>query len=87
MLRRAKSRASALYQTIDMKLPRLFQPHNPLFWLMIAVNVLSLLLATIAQTRDLTPLGTFLVYGFTVGNALLGILLAWKLATGDAKKD
>lgn len=70
-----------------MKLPRLFQPYNPLFWLMIAVNVLSLILATIAQTRPLNGLGSFIVYGFAACNALLGILLAWKLASGDRRKE
>lgn len=71
---------------IDMKLPRLFQPHNPLFWLMIAVNILSLILATIAQTRTLNDLGAFLVYGFAVANFLLGVLLAWKLASDGNEK-
>ncbi|HEY0847072.1 MAG TPA: hypothetical protein VGE12_17010 [Noviherbaspirillum sp.] len=70
-----------------MKLSRLIQPRNPLFWLMLAVNLLSLILAMFAQTRTLNTLGYLLVYGFAVCNALLGILIAWKLASGDAGKD
>lgn len=73
--------------TIDMKFSRLFQPRNPLFWLMLAVNALSLILAVVAQTRTLNSLGNILVYGFAIGNALLGILLAWRLASDDQKKE
>lgn len=70
-----------------MKFSRLFQPRNPLFWLMLAVNALSLILAVVAQTRTLNSLGNILVYGFAIGNALLGILLAWRLASDDQKKE
>lgn len=70
-----------------MKFSRLFQPRNPLFWLMLTVNALSFLLLFIAQTRPLNTFGAFLVGGFAVGNALLGIFLAWRLANTDERKD
>lgn len=69
-----------------MKFSRLFQPRNPLFWLMITINTLSLILAAIAQTRTLNPLGNLLVYGFALSNALLGIWLAWRLASSTQEK-
>ena len=70
-----------------MKFSRLFQPRNPLFWLMMTVNVLSFLLVYIAQTRVLTSAGTYLVGGFALCNALLGIFLARRLANTGARKD
>jgi hypothetical protein len=70
-----------------MKFSRLFQPRNPVFWLMLTVNVLSFLLLFIAQTRPLNTLGTFLVGGFALGNALLGIFLARRLTGAETRKD
>jgi len=69
-----------------MKFSRLFQPRNPLFWLMLAINALSLVLAFIAQTRALNSLGTVIVYGFALSNAVLGIGLAWRLAADPGKE-
>lgn len=70
-----------------MKFSRLVQPRNPLFWLMIVINALSFILAIIAQTHRLHPKGTLIVYGFAACNAVLGIFLAWVLATGKTGKD
>jgi hypothetical protein len=67
-----------------MKLTRLFQPRNPLFWMMVALNALSAMLAWIVQNR---PLGTFamlVVGGFALGNAVLGTWLAWRLVREDS---
>lgn len=62
-----------------MKFSRLFQPHNPLFWIMLALNGLSTALAWIAQNRPLNVWGTLLVGGFAIGNAVIGLWLAWRL--------
>ncbi len=62
-----------------MKLRRLYQPRNPLFWIMIALNVLSTALAWLTRTHALDTLGSIVVTVFAIGNALLGTYLAWRL--------
>ncbi len=62
-----------------MKLSRLWQPRNPAFWLMIAVNLLSTLLAWLARSYALAPLAALVVTGFAVGNAVIGMGLMWVL--------
>jgi hypothetical protein len=62
-----------------MKLLRIYQPRNPLFWIMVALNVLSYALAWIVQNRSLNALGMLLVGGFALVNAGLGIWLMWRL--------
>ena len=62
-----------------MKWSRLFQPRNPLFWLMLALNALSPALAWVVRNRTLNGWGLLLVSVFAVGNAVLGLWLAWRL--------
>lgn len=62
-----------------MKLSRLFQPRNPLFWIMMALNALSMALVWLVQNRPLNTLGLVLVGGFALANALLGTWLGWRL--------
>lgn len=62
-----------------MKLLRIYQPRNPLFWLMLVLNVLSYALAWIVQNRALNTLGMLFVGGFALVNALLGMWLLWRL--------
>ncbi len=66
-----------------MKLLRLYQPRNPLFWLMVALNVLSYGLAWIVRNRSLNTLGMLLVGGFALANAVMGMWLMWRLMTTD----
>lgn len=63
-----------------MKLLRIYQPRNPLFWFMLALNVLSYGLAWIVHNRPLNTLGMLLVGGFALVNAVLGVWLLWRLA-------
>jgi hypothetical protein len=70
-----------------MKLSRLFQPRNPLFWTMLALHALSAMLMWIVHNRPLNTLGSLLVAGFAIGNALLGTWLAWRLVRADANTD
>jgi hypothetical protein len=63
-----------------MKIARLYQPRNPLFWMWIVLNMLSLGLGWITHHVALTTLGSVLVGGFALGNAALGMWLAWRLA-------
>ncbi len=62
-----------------MKFSRLFQPRNPLFWIMMALNALSMALVWLVQNRPLNTLGLLLVGGFALANAVLGTWLAWRL--------
>jgi hypothetical protein len=62
-----------------MKLSRLFQPRNPLFWTMVVLNALSTLLIWVVHNRGLSTLGMVLVAVFAIGNALLGTWIAWRL--------
>jgi hypothetical protein len=62
-----------------MKLSRLFQPRNPLFWMMMALNLLSMALVWLVQNRPLNTLGVLLVGFFALANALLGTWFAWRL--------
>lgn len=66
---------------------RIFQPRNPLFWLLLAVNGLSFAMAWIARRPDLNMLGMLLAGSFALGNTLLGMFLAWRLLRADAGKD
>ncbi|APW42787.1 hypothetical protein RS694_09760 [Rhodoferax saidenbachensis] len=62
-----------------VKLSRLLQPRKPAFWLMVALNLLSAVLGWVVNTYQLNVLGSLLVAGFAIGNALLGMWLAWLL--------
>ena len=62
-----------------MKLSRLWQPRNPAFWLMVALNLLSTVLAWIARSYELAPAAALVVAGFAVANALIGLRLMWLL--------
>ena len=50
-----------------MKLSRLYQPCNPLFWLMVVLTLLSTALAGVARTYDLTPLAAGIVAIMGIG--------------------
>ncbi len=72
---------------VTMKLSRLLQPRNPLFWLMLALNALSAALAWIVQNRPLNAWAIFLVTGFAIGNAVMGTWLAWRLLRDEPGAD
>jgi hypothetical protein len=62
-----------------MKLTRLFQPRNPLFWIMFALNALSSVLTFMLHTRDMATPAKLLIASFALANAVLGMWLAWRL--------
>jgi hypothetical protein len=62
-----------------MKLGRLYQPRNPAFWLMVAFNLMSTLLAWVARTYALAPAVSLLLAGIAIGNALIGLWLMQRL--------
>lgn len=62
-----------------MRLSRLIQPRNPLFWLLLALNLLSAVISHLLHTRDLpVPLRGGLG-AFALANLLLGLWLGWRL--------
>jgi uncharacterized integral membrane protein len=69
-----------------VKLSRLFQPKNPLFWLLIVLNVLSAALSWLLQTRPLPLALTLALAFFALGNFLLGLKLAVQLMREPASK-
>jgi len=62
-----------------VRLSRLFQPRNPLFWLMLVLNALSMVLGWVSRSYPLNLTGAVLVAVFGLGNAALGLWLAWRL--------
>jgi hypothetical protein len=72
-------------QNVDLlampKINRLFQPRNPLFWIMVVLNGLSAVLGWVTHTYALGSAVSLVVVGFAVGNALLGTYLAWRLVS------
>ena len=68
-----------------MKLSRLYQPRNPLFWLMVVLNLLSTALAWVARTYNLTPLAAGIVAIMGIGDCVFGIPLMFLLFRDEPK--
>ena len=64
----------------NMKLLHIFQPRNPVFWTMLALNGVSYALMWIVQNRLLNTMGMLLVGSLALVNAVLGMWLLWRLA-------
>ncbi|CAG0977383.1 hypothetical protein RHDC4_01666 [Rhodocyclaceae bacterium] len=67
-----------------MKLSRLYQPRNPQFWLLLALNGLSSAISLILRAYDLSTPVTLVLAGFAIANFLLGIRIALQLMADDA---
>ena len=50
-----------------MKVSRIYQPRNPLFWVMLALNLMSLVLGWVTHNQSLNVLASVLVGGFAIG--------------------
>jgi drug/metabolite transporter (DMT)-like permease len=62
-----------------MKISRIFQPRNPLFWMLVVLNLLSMFLSYVAQNYTLSTLASVIVIVFAVLNTVLSMGLAWRL--------
>ena len=62
-----------------MNFKRLYQPRNPLFWIMVALNLLSMVLGWITHTQLPSTFFSLLIVGFSIGNVMLGAYLMWQL--------
>jgi hypothetical protein len=70
---------------VGQLLQRLFQPRQPAFWFMVALNALSMVLVWVAQTPELSVVASLLIAAFALGNAALGAFFAWQLLRRPAK--
>ena len=67
-----------------IKLRRLWQPTQPLFWMMVGFNLLSSVCTWILRSQPLNMLGLLLVGAVALVNVACGLLAAWKLMHADA---
>jgi len=67
-----------------MKLRRLWQPRNPLFWMMVMFNVLSSVCSWAMRAFPLNMPALLLIGGVALMNVVFGLLAAWKLVTEPA---
>lgn len=63
-------------------LSRIVQPRNPLFWLMIVLQVLSSIFMTLLTTADPLPALAWVLRIMVLVNAVIGLLILWKLMRG-----
>lgn len=71
----------------QLKLSRLIQPRNPLFWLLIITNGLSSAISFVMHAYPL-PFGSMLVLaGFAIGNVVVGIIIALRLMASESAPD
>jgi hypothetical protein len=69
--------------TMTLKLSRLIQPRNPLFWLMLVLNALSSAFTYVLHTYELTTPAMLVVGGFALANAIIGMGLVLRLLRGE----
>lgn len=62
-----------------MKLSRILQPRNPMFWMCVALNALSPAISFILRSQELPVLVTLLLAGFAIANVVLGLPIALRL--------
>lgn len=62
-----------------MLLSRLIQPRRPAFWLILVLNVMTMALVWIVELRALEGGLRFILLAFALGNAVLGMVLGWRL--------
>lgn len=62
-----------------LKIVRLIQPRNPLFWLLIMVNGLSSAISFLMHACQLSLGANLVLAGFALGNVVVGIVIALHL--------
>lgn len=70
-----------------MQLSRLIQPRRPAFWLMLVLNVMTMVLVWVVELRALEGGLRVILLSFALGNAVLGMVLAWRLMKGEREVD
>lgn len=64
---------------MPMKLRRLYQPRNPLFWLVVILNLLSMVLGWMTHNYSPGAFVSLIIVVFAIGNGVLGVYLMWRL--------
>lgn len=67
-----------------MKLSRLYQPRNPRFWLLVALNVPSAGISYLLHNRELPTMLTLAMTACALVNFAIGIYLARQLIREDS---
>jgi hypothetical protein len=80
---RGDSRNAVRYALRMDKLRRLWQPAKPLFWMMLAFNVLSSVCTWALRALPLNTFGLLLVGTVALINVACGMLAAWKLMQSE----
>lgn len=62
-----------------LQLSRLIQPRRPLFWLMVALNLLTSLIVWVLQVYPVAAAVHWLLAAFALGNVVLGMVIAVRL--------
>jgi hypothetical protein len=62
-----------------MRLDRLFQFRNPLFWLFVLLNGLSAVISYLLRTSEFTLPIVLMLAGFALGNMVYGLWIAMRL--------
>ena len=70
-----------------MQLSRLIQPRNPLFWLLLMLNLLSAVISHLLHTRDLPVLLRGGLGMFALANLLIGLWIGWRLLASPPRSD
>lgn len=70
---------------LAVRLSRLYQPRNPQFWLLVALNALSAAISWLLQTRSLSLAPTLVLAIFALANFLLGLRIAVQLMKEPAE--
>jgi len=65
------------------KLRRLWQPKNPLFWMMVCFNLLSSVCTWVMRSQPLNSFGLLLIGTVALVNVACGLLAAWQLVQVD----
>ena len=68
------------------RLSRIWQPRNPLFWMMVGFNVLSSVCSYAMRALPLNTLGLLLVGGVALLNVACGLWAAWQLVKQPSTK-
>lgn len=64
---------------MGLRLARLWQPRNPMFWIWVILNVLSSVLAWVVHNVELVAAARLVVAVFALTNVVLGLLIMLRL--------
>ncbi len=69
-----------------MRIGRLFQFRNPLFWIFVILNGLSTVISYLLRTQEFPLPIVLALAGFALGNMIIGIRIAMRLMREPASE-